>query len=609
MTSLTALLCSVTCGAAALLAQGQPPAPRPPQGQGEPRAPMLLPQLVVLPRGDTEIQVDGTLTDWPELPAVRLDDSRQLSGTGLKAWNGQRDVSAIAFLLWDEKALYFAAAVRDEWHRPLDATSLRLSEIPLADSIVLTFDPARDTRSIGPDPGRADDREFWLADEAGREVVQWDRLRGSARVLKQPARAVVLHDKEQGLTTYEVRIPWREILPAGKPPEAGRVVDAQIVINDFDEPTDTVPQTRIGLTFGCSPIVDPGLFASLMLVADSQALQGRVPQFPPKPPTDGPPLGSEDDWHDLTARLLRHPPAVHDGSVAPEQAGGLARFAILEEIEAAHERFPRVDYLEYNARIQRRMAREVAGIRSRGLPFWWYSRLQGVSKAGEDPVPEGTARFFRLPMGGWLVATADGGFLIDAAGPDLARWLWGRTGFCLLTQPLDITRRNDQLLLRMLLGKAPRPVLSHIAFHLPILPMDKMPLVQPGQPCGKFAGVTIRALGQKLPDGSVPGSCGYYLEVDDGPRILVVAPGTQPEEIGDDPVDVMLLSPRNPLVPQVIERADPGLVILDEGFLCQSTPGIGRAKLSELHTIQKALQPLPTLLLAPGESWDVQRKQ
>lgn len=590
---------------ALVLAQGPPPASRAPAAQ---RGPMLLPQVVVLPRDGEEISIDGTLTDWPELPAIRLDDQRQLSGTGLNAWNGPRDLSAVAFLMWDEQHLFFAAAVRDEWHRALDATSLRLSEIPLADSIVLTFDPDRDTRSSGPDEGRREDREFWLANEAGREVVLWDRLRGTARVLPaSEARSVVLHDKEQGITTYETRIPWHEILPAGRKTRAGLVADLQIVVNDFDEPTDTVPQTRIGLTFGCGPVIDPGLFGSLMLVADRAALQGRVPEFPPKPPTDGPPLGPEEQWHDLTARLLRHPPRSHDGTVAPEQAGGLQRFAILEEIDRHHELYPRVDFLEYTYRIQRRMAREVAGIRARGLPFWWDTRLKAVSKAGEDPVPAGSARFFRLPMGGWLVATPTGGFLIDPAGADLAQWLWGRTGFCVLTQPLDITRRSDQLLLRMLLGKDKRPVLSHITFHLPVVKMNEMPLVEPGKICGEFGGITVRALGEKMVDGSVLGSCGYRIEVADGPRILVVAPGTRAADIGDEPVDAMLLTPRNAELPDIVRKAGPAIVLLDDAFLCQSLPGVSRASLRTLHTIQKALQPQRSVLLAPGESWEVVR--
>ena len=99
-----------------------------PQGPGAQRpGPMLVPQHVVLPRGNAEITVDGTLSDWPELPAMRLDDTRQISGTALNAWNGPRDLNAIAFLMWDETHLFLACSVKDEWHPGLDAISFQLS--------------------------------------------------------------------------------------------------------------------------------------------------------------------------------------------------------------------------------------------------------------------------------------------------------------------------------------------------------------------------------------------------------------------------------------------------------------------------------------------------
>ncbi|MCA8974459.1 MAG: hypothetical protein KDC98_07040, partial [Planctomycetes bacterium] len=289
-----ALLWLWTSLAAVLLGQGPPSSRQDPQ-----RGPMLVPQAVVLPRGDQEVSIDGTLADWPDLPALVLNDGRQLSGTAPSAWNGPRDCAAMAFMMWDVDHLYVAVSVRDEWHRALDAATIQLSEIPLADSIVLTFDPDRNTRSLGPDAGRREDREFWLADEDGRQVVQWDRLRGTARMLdKAAARVVCLHDKEQGITTYEAKLPWHEILAADRAVEAGLVVDLEIVVNDFDEATDPIPQTRIGWTFGCGPVIDPGLFGSIMLVADRQALQGQVPEFPPKPPASRHPLGTPEEWHD-----------------------------------------------------------------------------------------------------------------------------------------------------------------------------------------------------------------------------------------------------------------------------------------------------------------------
>jgi hypothetical protein len=587
----------------AVLAQAQDPA-------APPREPMLLPQAVVLPRGDREIAIDGSLIDWPELPAMRLDDQRQLSGTALRAWHGPNDLSAHAFAQWDVDHLYVAVVVKDEWHRPLDANALLVTEIPPADSVVLTFDPERDTRSLGADPGRAEDREFWLADENGREVVQWDRLRGSARVLDPAsARMVVLHSDEQGITTYEARIPWSEILPVGRKAEAGLVVDAQIVVSDFDEATDPMPQTRIGWTFGCGAVVDPGLLGSMMLVADREALRGIVPEFPPKPGTKGPPLPSADHWHDLTARLLARPPAVHDGTVAPEEAGGIARLAVLEEIDEHCERFPRVDYLEFTARIQRRMSREVAGIAARGLPSFWRERLRALSKAAEDPVPNRAVRIFRIPQGGWLVRGAQRSFAIDAAGADLAEWLWGGVEMLILTQPLDVARRNDQLAVRMLLNKPPRPVLTHIAFHLPAVAMADLPLTEPGGEYGDTAGPRIRASGAKTADGSVSRSCSYRIEIPSGPVLLVTGPDARPADMVPGHVDVMIVSPHNPAAPQLVARVAPELVLIDDAFGCSTSPNVARVQLREIHGLQRALQPRPSLVLAPGESWDVTAKE
>ena len=520
--------------AAALVAQGPPPGMAEPQPR---RELMLLPQLVVLPRGQHTLQIDGSLVDWPELPAIRLDDTRQISGTAQNAYRGPKDLSAVGFLMWDEQSLYVGCAVKDEWHRALDKNSLQLVEIPVADSLVLSFDPDRNTRANGPDPGRREDREFWLADQAGREVVQWDRLRGTARTLEaEVARAVVLHDKEQGITSYEARIPWTEILPVGKKPQAGLVIDVQLVLNDFDESTDSMPQTRIGLTFGCGPFVDPGLYAGMMLVADAQALQGAVPEFPPKPGIVEPPAKPAEYWQDLTARLLQHPPAVHDGTTPPSTCGGSKRLAVLEEIDAHCAAWPRVDLLEFHQRVHRRMNREVAGTAARGLPSWWRERLQSVSKNAGDAVPEGSLRLFRLPTGGWLFRSPVRNFVVDAAGADLAEWIWGGTEFCVLTQPLDMTRRNDQLLLRMFAAEPPRAVVTHIAFHLPVVSMADIPLVELGkhvraspagvsdaarsalQTEGRFGAVELAATGSRCPHG--PNAS------------LLVGPTLRAEEVG-----------------------------------------------------------------------------
>ncbi len=596
------VLAALAVAAVPAFGQNQPPAAKP--------EPMLLPQLVVLPRNSKEIAIDGSLSDWMELPAVRLDDRRQLSGTAQNAWRGPNDLSAQAFLLWDETALYIGCAVKDEWHRALDAKTLQLTEIPAADSVVLTFDPDRDTRATGVDPGRREDREFWLADENSREVVQWDRMRGTARSLDAAtARVVVLHDKEHGITTYEARIPWTEILPIGRQVKPGLVVDVQIVVNDFDESTDGMAQTRAGLTFGCNNIVDPGLLGSLMLVADVAALQGAVPSFPPKPGVAVAALPGDEYWQALTANLLASPPVAFTGKGAPSECGGVKRVAVLEEIDSHCARMPRVDFLELHQRIHRRMVREVAGIAARGLPLFWQQRMKAVSKAAEDPVPEGSVRVFRLPMGGWLVRSALRNFAVDATGADAAEFLLGGIEFCVLTQPIEMVRRNDQLLLRMYFAEPPRPVFTHIAFHLPMVPMESMTLIEPGKAYGSGTGAKIHTIGHKLANGAVTWSCSYRVDVPKGPSLLFVGPDMLPTEIDSGGIDLAIVSPRNPALIEIVRKVGPDMVIVDDTFLCQSNHEVERLSLESMHLVQRALLPIPSVLLAPGESWTVTKKK
>lgn len=576
------------------------------QGGEDPRpVPMARPVAVATRRGAAEIAVDGSLIDWPTLPVIVLSDPRQISGTALGARRDARDLSATAFLLWDEQNLWFAAQVQDDWHRQLDPRTMMLQETPVADCIVLTFDPHRDTRALGPDPGRREDVEFWLGDEESQSLLAWDRLRGSARLLED-GQMVVSHDRVQGVTSYEARIPWTAVLPYGQRAAAGTVFDFQIVVNDFDESTDPMPQTRIGWTFGCGPVVDPCLFGTVQLVADTGELKGGMPLFPDRLHL---PLADAIDpghWRKFQRELAAQPPALHDGWRAPAATGGIARLALLEVLERATERFPRVDHVEFCQRVHRRMNRESLGIDRTGLPSFWNLQLDAVAVAADRQPPPGSARLFRVPQCGWLVRGASHSFLVDAAGAGLEDRLWGGAGLVLVTEPLDMTRRNDQLLVRVAASETERRFLTHIAFHLPVVPMGEMPLVLPQESYGEPGGIRVRTLGRVRADGQVPFALGYDVELPGGPRLLIVSAATQPEEIPADVVyDAMILSPRNPLAVAVARRAAARVVLIDDGFLCARLPNVRRTTLRELHALQKAVLPNPSVLLAPGESWEI----
>ena len=196
--------------------------------------------------------------------------------------------------------------------------------------------------------------------------------------------------------------------------------------------------------------------------------------------------------------------------------------------------------------------------------------------------------------------------MIDAAGPDVEQWLWGAAQMCVLTQPLTMSRRNDQLLLRMLTAEPVRPVLTHIVFHLPVIAMDKIPLVQLGQSYGAKTGSTLRGIGEARSDGSVPYDLGYRIETVGCPDLVIVGPTTKVEDVEEEPVGVMIASSRNRGVVDIAKKLKPGIILFDDGFLPDTSVALPRVTLNHLHQLQRALLPLKSVVLAPGESWTVE---
>src|SRR5690606_13595652 len=122
-------------------------------------------------------------------------------------------------------------------------------------------------------------------------------------------------------------------------------------------------------------------------------------------------------------------------------------------------------------------------------------------------------------------------------------------------------------------------------------------------------GAMVYAIGETLQDGSVTWSCSYRVEVPAGPTMLFAGTTLRPEEVEAKQVDLLVISPRNPDGAQIVAKVDPALVVLDDGFLAQTYPSQQRVTLRDLHSAQRAIQPRRSLILAPGESWDVTKRQ
>lgn len=574
--------------------------------------PMPIPQTVIERRLDRKIQIDGALDEWPPVMPIVLRDPRQVSGTALGAYNGASDLSGQMYALWDDEYLYVGIQVLDDWHRAMGKDTPLVQETPPIDGVLLSFDPRRDTAGIGDDPGRRDDRCFLLADieEPKGSVIVWDRRAGT-RTLTPGATSGVRRVEKQGLTLYEARIPWRAILAPAAKPAARTVFAMQVVIDDYDAAIDPLPQTRIGWNFGMGPQIIPGLWGSVMLVDRFDPKTDPMPDFPPPPGRAASTIPGRGFWAKWRAALAAQPPKPVDESVAdPALAGGEKRFRLLGELDAHLQTFPRLDNLDFLARVQRRMVREVAGATRTGVPFFWSYSMRDLLRQVLAAPAAGRIRVFRLPQGGFYVRSADFNFAIDPVGVGVEQlYLQGGIDFVLLTRPAETNRRQDPLLIRMAASKVKRPFFTHLEFYLPGAEPGTMDLVKPGGEYLIGGAEKIQAVGVLTEDGKVTSSIGYLVTWKDGRQLMVAGLGIRPaqaEELARAP-DVLILSALHGEAPALARQIGAKDVVLDDVFLAQEYPAsfAPRVRLADALELQNRLKPQRSWLLAPGESVDL----
>ncbi len=578
----------------------------------EERGAMPTPRSVVFQRGDRRITIDGNLNEWPSVPAVRLDDTRQISGTAFGAYTGPQDLTAQAFFLWDERDLYFAAKVVDDGHLKLARDTPQRTEIPPTDAIVLTFDPKRDTRSMGLDKGRQEDKSFWLSHTDEKQVIRWERVFGTGGIA-EGARCAVTREDAVSLTTYEARIPWSQIFPDRNKAAVRDILDLQIVVSDFDVPGDPLPGTRIGWTFGTGMRIDPGILGTIQLV-DRVADQGtkfETPDFPAPPSIPEPPVPDPAYWIRLHKNFGAHPPQIATlETVEPEFAGGKERKALLEELDRRMGEFPRVDFLQFQMWIHRRMVRECAGLTATGLPYYFDHVLGRVARAATLDSPEKGFRLFRLPHGGWLVRSKQSSFMIDPSGFMVQKQLWNFCDFVLLTAPNDVMRRNDQLLVRLHAAREPkRQTFMHILQSIPGIAYDEMKPVVPGKTYDA-RDLKVTVLGEVDERGWVTNSVGYFVRWPDGSSLLISGTETLSEHVPSArKPDIALVSAKHPRARVFGHRVQAKLIVLDDILQPATWPGPGgRVPIANAFTLQRELRPNASMILAPGESVDSDRE-
>ena len=160
-------------------------------------------------------KVDGDLGEWAKTTPVPLPLSpKATSLDSYPGWKGKGDLSGQFYMGWDDKHLYFAAAVTDDtFHQP-HASDM----IWEADCIQIAFDLLRNGSY---------DREYGLALSAG-EPFKWCWYGPGADAAKIK---LAVKRRPRGVD-YEAAIPWEILKPLT--PGKGRVFGFTAAVMDSD---------------------------------------------------------------------------------------------------------------------------------------------------------------------------------------------------------------------------------------------------------------------------------------------------------------------------------------------------------------------------------------
>lgn len=218
-------------------------------GQAVPPTRVYIPVPTPCQRAARPIVIDGDLDDWGSFDPIRVNAPGE---GGDEARRARADLSAAAYLAWDDECFYLAARVRDN----VFSEQYRGTLIWLGDSIQFAVDPLCD----GGDVYQEDDYEYGLAlTRSGLETWQW----AGPPYKPGPApgiRAVVT--RRGWRTSYEIAVPWALLAPLS--PQAGRGFGLSLLFNDDD--ADGEGRTYLEWGGGIAERKRPNEFQQVLLV-------------------------------------------------------------------------------------------------------------------------------------------------------------------------------------------------------------------------------------------------------------------------------------------------------------------------------------------------------
>lgn len=189
---------------------------------------------LVAAKRTNEITIDGVASEgeWTDSMQFFLDDYSKLSGwlggsVASEQYSGEDDMSGHGYLKWDDEAFYMLVQIKDDIHVQMNEGS----GIWANDGLQYCIDPSR-----GEAIGKNNWHEIGLVvtEEGNTHMWKWLSIPGIAggEVVDYTGKAV--RDEETTVVTYEVRIPWEQLLPLGETVSAGKIIGYSVIANEDD---------------------------------------------------------------------------------------------------------------------------------------------------------------------------------------------------------------------------------------------------------------------------------------------------------------------------------------------------------------------------------------
>lgn len=173
--------------------------------------------------------IDGSIQEWgtPEFVMDQKAQVKSIESTFSDQWSPQR-LNAIGHTRWDNDNLYIAIKVMEDVHRlPIS----NAADLWKGSSIQIAIDPDR-----GTIPGSKGYTEFafGLTDEGQAVGYRYNAIAGKTAGEFTAGEMEITRDEATKSTSYELSIPWGEIIPGGISVKDGSALGISVLANYSD---------------------------------------------------------------------------------------------------------------------------------------------------------------------------------------------------------------------------------------------------------------------------------------------------------------------------------------------------------------------------------------